>query len=257
MYSLDINFLKDRPTYQKNFDKKERKPIKLGNLTPVYVGVGVGLFFPIVLGCGLGFLQARTGDLQQQVAKLDSLSKSLDSKLGDINKIKQDTENTQQETQALVTVFNQIRPWSAMLQDLRDRIPTTVQIETIKQIAATVPPPGKQVKNATNPDINPAGGIEIQGSARSFNDVENFLLSLQQSHFLNSTKTEITTADLEPAPLSTNSAKTKPPEIVKYTIQSSLSAIPASDLIQELEKKGAVGLVARIREIKQIGVILK
>jgi type IV pilus assembly protein PilN len=31
--------------------------------------------------------------------------------------------------------------------------------------------------------------------------------------------------------------------------------VPASDLIQELEKKGTVGLVDRLRNIKKVGVI--
>ncbi len=155
-----------------------------------------------------------------------------------------------------MTVFDQIRPWSAMLQDLRDRIPTAVQIENIKQIPPIVPVAGQ-------PPANPAGGLEITGLARSFNDVNDFLLSLQQSRFLKPTESRILTATLVDAPLPPGAGQSpagvtiKLPQVVKYTIQSGMSDIPASELIRELEKKGTVGLVTRIRSMQQTGVISK
>jgi type IV pilus assembly protein PilN len=42
---------------------------------------------------------------------------------------------------------------------------------------------------------------------------------------------------------------------VRYTIQSNVSDIPASELMRELEQKGSVGLVNRIRSMQKIGVI--
>ncbi len=49
----------------------------------------------------------------------------------------------------------------------------------------------------------------------------------------------------------------KPDKIVKYTIQSNLNDVPATQLIRELEQKGTVGLVTRLRSIQQTGVISK
>jgi type IV pilus assembly protein PilN len=86
-------------------------------------------------------------------------------------------------------------------------------------------------------------------------------LSLQQSQFLQSSSSRITTASLIEFPLppgsnqSPNDEKIKLPKVVKYTIKSTVSDVPASQLIRELEKKGAVGLVARIRSIQKIGAI--
>lgn len=254
MYSLDINFLKDRPAYQKNSDKKPGKPVQIGDLRPVYLGVGIGLSFPILVACGWLFLQAQSGKLAQEIAVLEGQKADLDAKIGNINKIQQETAAIKGETKALVTVFDQIRPWSAMLQDLRDRIPALVQIENIKQIPPVVPVKGE-------PPTNPAGGLEINGFASSFNDVNDFLLILEKSKFLNSSESRIITAELVDAQLppgfNSSSLRIKPPKVVKYTIQSSLTDIPASQLLQELEKKGTVGLVARIRSMQQTGVISK
>ncbi|MEH2013913.1 PilN domain-containing protein [Nostoc sp.] len=258
MYSLDVNFLKDRPAYQEQPKRKGGISLNLptGNLTPVYVGVAIGVGLPALLGVSWWFLQGKIVELNGQIAQLDQESKRLDTEIGNINKIKAETNAIKGETQALVTVFDQIRPWSAMLQDLRDRTPAAVQIENIKQI----PPIAAAVGQPAN---NPAGGLEITGLARSFNDVNDFLLILQQSQFLKSTESRILTATLVDAPLTPGVGQPitgviiKPPQLVKYTIQSSMNDVPASELIRELEKKGTVGLVTRIRSMQQTGVIPK
>ncbi|MDD1458402.1 fimbrial protein, partial [Dolichospermum sp. ST_sed7] len=72
MYSLDINFLKDRPEYQKQTTTKaKRTPIQLGNLIPVYIGVGVGLVFPALMFIGLSVLEGKTAELTQGIAKIE------------------------------------------------------------------------------------------------------------------------------------------------------------------------------------------
>lgn len=257
MYSLEINFLKDRTPYQNNSEKKKKEKINIpvGNLTPVYLGITLGLFFPALAGFCLWLLQGKNAELQENVAKLEQEKQQLEQQIKNINQIKEETNKVKGETQTLVTVFDQIRPWSAMLQELRDRIPPTVQVENIKQIP---PAPTEQGK----PAPNPAGGVEMTGLARTFNDVNDFMLTLQGSHFFKSTDTKIITAELVDAPIPPGVATIrgvafKPPQIVKYTIQSTLSDVPASVLMRELEQKGTVGLVARIRSLQQTGVIPK
>lgn len=255
MYGLDVNFLKDRKPEPRESGKTRRAPINAGDLTPVYIGVAVGLALPIFVAGGWWFLQAKNTEIGEKNAQLEQQNQQLEAQIGSINKIKEETAKVKGETQALVTVFDQIRPWSAMLQDLRDRIPATVQIENIKQIAPTTAAEGQ-------PPANPAGGVEITGFARTFNDVNDFLLTLQQSRFLKSTEGKITTAELVDAPLPSSPAPVngvliKPPQIVKYTIQSSMSDVPASELTRELEQKGTIGLVSRIRSLQQTGVLSK
>ncbi|MBE9208313.1 PilN domain-containing protein [Nostoc sp. LEGE 06077] len=254
MYSLDVNFLKDRPIYQNKSDRKAGRKLPAGDPKPIVLGVGLGLCLPIFAGAGWWILQGKNGELEQNIAQLQQEVTKLDTEIGNINKIKEETNAVKGETQSLVTVFDQIRPWSAMLQDLRDRIPAAVQIENVKQIPPIAAAEGQ-------PPSNPAGGIEITGVARSFNEVNDFLLSLQQSQFLKASESRITTANLIDAPLpptaATSKVQIKPPPIVKYSIQSSLSDVPASELVRELEQKGTIGLVARIRTMQQTGVIPK
>jgi type IV pilus assembly protein PilN len=267
MYSLDINFLKDRPEHQKQAETKvNSKPFQfqLGNsdLIPVYIGLGLGLVLPGLVFGSLSILQGKTDQLTQEISKIEEEGKSLDSRIANIKKIKAETAGINSQTKALVTVFDQIRPWSAMLQDLRDRIPSKVQIETIKQVAGPLPAKGA----VTEIPSNPAGYLEISGYAMSYNFVNDFALSLGQSKFLNPLETKIVTAELVDAPAITgfmlpktdvSNVKIKPLQLVKYTIKTGLSSVPASDLIQELEKKGTVGLVDRLRNIKKVGVIVK
>ncbi len=256
MYSLDINFLKDRVTDQKSpGNQPTRIKLPVGNLTPLYIGVAIGVFFPALVGTGLWFLQGKNTELEQNIAQLEQENQSLEAQIGSIKKIREETNSIKGETQSLVAVFDQIRPWSAMLQDLRDRIPATVQIETVKQTPPVAAAEGQ-------PSPNPAGGVEISGLARSFNDVNDFLLTLQQSAFFKGTEAKIVSAELVDAPVTIaarglTGPAIKPPQVVKYTIQSTLSDVPASDLVRELEKKGTVGLVARIRSLQQTGVFQK
>ncbi|MDJ0798423.1 MAG: PilN domain-containing protein [Calothrix sp. MO_167.B12] len=260
MYSLDINFLQDRPEFQKNSPRQNTNKISLpvGDLTLVYVGLAIGICIPALVGGGWWFLEAKNTELEGKIAQLEQENKKLDTTIGNINKIKSQTKAIQAEGQALVSVFDQIRPWSAMLQDLRDRIPATVQIENITQT-----PPRAAAKG--EPPPNPAGGIQIVGKARSFNDVNDFLLTLQKSSFLKAEETKIIRASLikgtAPRVLTgrrlPGAAPLTKPDLVQYTIRSTMSNIPASELIRELEQKGTVGLVTRIRNLQQTGVLKK
>lgn len=259
MYSLDINFIKDRP--EDKLDQGTRRSKRrraASNMTALYLGLGAGTLLPAVVGAGWFYLQNQNGQLEQEVAQLDAQLNSLGIKEQEIQKIQEETNQINAQTQALATVFNQIRPWSATMQDVGDRIPAAVQIETIKQIAPAAPQEGTE-----SPPIA-AGGIEISGFARSFNDVNDFVLTLQQSPFFKSTDTKIVTAELTESPVpaagnaqSATVVPVKPPQIVRYTIQSSLSDVPASELLRELERKGTLGLVNRIRTLQQKGVIQK
>jgi type IV pilus assembly protein PilN len=257
VYSLDINFLKDRaPSPNPSGGTKIKTPVSPGDLTPLYIGGAVAAFSLAIAGTGWWILQGQNEQLQQNIAQLEQENQKLEAEIGNINKIRQEITQVKSETQALVTVFDQIRPWSAILQDVRERIPSSVQLESIKHMAASAPgastpPPAGQAQPSS------AGGIEVGGFARSFADVNDFLVTLQQSRFLKAKDVRITNAELTeaPAPPGGIPQGAKLPKVVKYTIQSSLSDVPASELMRELEQKGTVGLVARIRSLQQTGAL--
>ena len=255
MYSLDINFLKDRPGgpgQGNQGETKKKAAIPLGDMTPIYIGVAVAVILPGLLGLGLLYVQGQNASIDEQITALEGKNQELESKLGNIKQKEQEIAAIKTETQALVSVFDQIRPWSAMLQSLRVRIPARVRIENVKQI-----PPQRSRNGAA---VNLAGGIQISGTARSFNDVNDFLLSLQQSPLFKSSEGKIVTAELIDGPLPDNipdGVSYKPPQIVRYTIVSQLTDVPASELMRELEQRGAVGLVNRIRNLQRTGVFQK
>lgn len=174
MYGLDVNFLKDRATFQSNSSEKKRgrkAPVAAGDFTPLFIGGAVAAFTLALVGTGWWFLQAKNGELEQNIAQLEQENQKLEAEIGNINKIRAEITQVKSETQALVTVFDQIRPWSAMLQDVRDRIPATVQLDSVKQIT----PPAPATSNADAPvPANNASAIEIAGFSRTFNDVNDF-----------------------------------------------------------------------------------
>lgn len=268
MYSIDINFLKDRAEH-KSYKSTSRGKLSLpiGKLSPIYLGLAAGLIFPAAVGASWLLVQSQNTQLENEVAAVEGELNRLGIQAENIKQVQAQTSQIQAETRALATVFNQIRPWSAMLQDLRDRIPKGVQIESIEQTAANAPQPAPQQNaNSTNSQPAPAtptpvGGIKISGIARSFGDVNDFLLTLKQSAFLQPSDTKIVTAELVDNPIAVPTSSSeqavaiKLPPVVKYTIESSVSNVPASEILRELERKGTFGLVTRIRTLQQKGVI--
>lgn len=284
MYSLDVNFLSDRPDYrppdQGSSPKKRQR--SAAAMTPLYIGIGVGLLLPALVG-GLWFV------LQQQIAQKEQEETALNAQLQRLQieeqKIARLNEQIQQvnaETQALATVFNQIKPWSAMLQDIRERVPPGLQIGTVTQTkevpknqpAAASPPPRSQPNNARAKNAQaaqaqaqaastprPAMKLEIQGTARSFDDVGYFLVTLKRSPFFKGDETQLVKAQLVENRTKLEVPKTQNqgqrvtytlPKVVEYTISTSISDTPASELLRELDRKGAVGLVTRIRTLQEI-----
>ena len=142
--------------------------------------------------------------------------------------------------------------------------------------------PGKKAETPVTPaaplaaDV-PTTKLDITGTAKSFDEVNNFILTLKQSAFFNPDETQlINTSMMAPvvvdqikppvvAPVATATATGTPiipikpkkleVRLVEYKIQTTLKRIPAADLMRELERKGAVGLVARLKSLQQQQVI--
>ncbi|KGF73429.1 hypothetical protein DO97_20385 [Neosynechococcus sphagnicola sy1] len=290
MYGLDINFLSDR------LERPEAsggiiRAVNPESPVPLIAGIATGVLLPVVVGGLWLLLQNQNSNLEQQQAELDNQLKNLTTQLKDVAAIRSQISQVTGDTDALVGIFNQIKPWSALLQDIRDRTPPGIQIAAVKQ---TEPPPVPVVSTpspspsaspkaaaagapatpaaatpaapatpAPPPPPPPIANLEISGVARSFSDINDFILILQQSPFLQTGTTRLikadlidnpTQVDLSKAPLATG-AIVKMPKVVAYTIQTSLSDVPASELISELNRNGAVGLVSRIETLKTKGVI--
>jgi type IV pilus assembly protein PilN len=203
-----------------------------------------------------------------------------------IDKIKKQTADIKDQTTGLATVFDQLKPWSAMLQDIRDRTPAGVQITCVAQTlpststdslancqavqpATSTPPAPAAATAVTDPTIPTTDMVVISGRTYDYNNINNLILVLQQSPFFRAEQTKLLTSELKDFPsgevqlaqLSSNNigggTQPKPTKVVEFTIKTHLSDKPASDpiLLRELQRKGALGLVTRIETLQQKGVL--
>jgi type IV pilus assembly protein PilN len=273
MYSLDINFLNDRPEYKPEAAARTKaaRPAVAESKQPLYLGLLAAILLPGLALGGLLYLQSQNAELDRQDRDLESKLGALKASQQRMQSIRNEIALVRDETQALASVFNQIKPWSAMMQDLRDRIPPNVQVTEVKQLpppaatAAPTPAASPQAGAAPANVLPPSGSIQVSGVANTFSEINDFLLLLQKSNFLKADATRIVTAELtelqaieqisiEDLPQESGDPP-KLPRQVRFQIETALSDVPASELLRELDRKGAAGLVTRIESLQQKGVI--
>ena len=223
----------------------------IGTAVAIAACAGVGGYWLI--------LQNNQKSLAAENAVLDSRLAELQQKLAQVETVRQQTAAIETEIQALASVFERIRPWSAIVRDVQSRVPTRTQILSLTQTAgaadtsAAVDPAAAAAAGST------AGGLTITGNACSFDDVNDFLLTLQNSPFLVGESVKITAATLgEPVPGTCpgGTDNGEPLELVSYTITSDIESIPAVALLDELNRQQeSTGLAARIRALQATGAI--
>jgi type IV pilus assembly protein PilN len=308
MYNLDINFLKDRSEYSgasargpagRSTVRGSGGRVSAGRRSSgsganvLAIGALVGLLPLALVGLGWGWLAFTKQSNENKLAEVKVQVAEIEQKEKERDKARTDLQAAKSQIEALTGVFSNIKPWSAMSQDLRDRLPSGVQITEILQktevppavVAAPTTPTTAQVA-ASGTQVSPAaaaaptpvlqepiGRIEISGAADNFDRVNDFLVVLLKSNFLNADKTKIVTSERQsevPVPLSavpipngqSNSNSQinatdlpKLPAKVTFKIETELANVSTDELLRELERKGAVGLVSRIDALKQKGVI--
>lgn len=244
MYSLDINFLRDRHS-----DEAPESPVEKQTFSgstesklPLIAGAIAMIVLPAMSGGYLWFLNKQKAEMTSEIQAIDAEITQRQAKSQEIEALQGQLAQINAQNEALVSVFNQIKPWSAILEDISDRIPVGVQINSIEQ-------------NENQ--------LTINGVARSYTDVNNLLLALQQSSFLKAEQTTINSAQetSNPAAIERDDAPTnitfELPEVVSYNISTELSDVGASEILAELTDKGAVGLVTRIRTLERKGAITR
>lgn len=268
MYSLDINFLNDRPEYRP--EPTGRRPKGVGvdpaDKRVTLLGIGAAVALIALSGGAWFFLQTQNSGLRTRLADLNEKLGVLKAEQSKYEGIVAQTKQIREETGALAGVFNAIKPWSAMFEDISSRTPPRVRILEIAEQelpANERPSPGPSPSPGAAP-APPPRTIEITGQAATFNDVNDFLLVLQRSQFLKADQTRILTATLgqertlTPLRLGQEAGGTDTqiklaPEVT-FTIRTALTDVPASELVQELETRRATGLVTRIEALQRKGV---
>ena len=130
-------------------------------------------------------------------------------------------------------------PVSSIADDIRKRTPLTVQIKSISQTSV---PPSPQ-----NP--NQSSTINLDGTTTSYNELNDYLLLLKASPLLDGENTKLVSSSLQEA------TKEKNFTLVNFQVQTAITSKSPSELLPELQKSGADGLVARVNLLRQQGVI--
>ncbi|MEL6554310.1 MAG: PilN domain-containing protein [Cyanobacteria bacterium J06621_11] len=249
MYGIDINFLNDRSDRPVDALATVIQPKSSGaskRMLPVIGGVigalvalgGVGGYW-LILNRQQTTLTAESGMLDSQLAELQQ-------KLSQVDTVRQQTAAVNGEIQSLAGVFERIRPWSAIVRDMQGRIPARTQISKI-------------VQQAPAEGGSPAGAIELGGNACSFDDVNDFMLTLKKSPFLESETIKIVNAALGssvPGRCPGAAETEEESQLVTYTITGDIKSLPAAALLDELNRQQeSTGLAARIRALQTTGAI--
>lgn len=259
MYSIDINFLNDReerPVLATQSSSIARQPTS--DRTPIAIGLGVMIAALAGVGGFFGLLKYQESTLQQRQAELDAQLTELQAKLEQVDRIKAETEAARSESRALASVFTKIRPWSAIVKDIQNRIPTRAQLSQVSQTAGEPTPPAE----GGEPVAPEAGGISVNGTACSFDDVNDFILTLKNSPFLESETVKLTTSSLGGDVLGRcpgEAQRDEPTQLVDYTIAGNVKSVSTEQfdrLLAELENQQAsVGLSSRLKALLETGVL--
>ncbi|HSM82229.1 MAG TPA: PilN domain-containing protein [Nodosilinea sp.] len=257
MYSLDINFLKDREV--RVFEAKPRARqggAPVGDRRPLFLGLAAALVPLALVGGYWAVTRSQVNQLQARSAALDTEIAQLQTQLAEISGIQGQIDLVRAENNAFAAVFNEIVPWSALLQDIRTRTPARVQILSLSQTAGST----SEIDPTTTPPR--AGGISIEGVSCSYDEINDFALVLQRSPLLQSSTVAIAQAQQQPTLLDPTiqgrcpgTPVGDPDFLVDYGINANITNTPASQLIDELERQGTVGLVSRLRALREKGVI--
>jgi len=221
MYSIDINFLNDRQAPEQI---SPGQTIQIADSQFLIYG-GVVAFLALAIAGGFYFFVDY--NLQQELqkkAQLDAEKTRLDGELTEVQGAQAGLDQIQARTNELLTLFVGQLPTYAILSDFSRRTPDTIQINNFAENARA---------------------IQLDGSARDYQALNDYLLLLKSSPFLDPDSTKLTSATLG----------TEANATVKFTIQTAVTTKRADALLKELQEAEATGLLVRLSKLKQEGII--
>jgi type IV pilus assembly protein PilN len=241
MYSLDINFLKDpqrkpEEAIASTKAKKQKQPI--GDMVPIIAGLLIMVLLPALAGLGLFLINGKKTEVNAEIAQLEEQIRQAQAQNTQLQTLQGEFTLIKAQTDAFVNIFNQIQPISAIFQDLLDQVPQGIQIDSV---------------------IQAEDQITITGISTSYYEANDFLLTLKKSGFFVTEETYLTSVSLTENPTTVENIPdnliVEFPQVVNYTVQTKIQSRPASEILDELNRKGAGGLVSRIKILQEKGVI--
>lgn len=242
MYDININFLKDRKLDTQTqggtlFRKKKATP--LTEKLPMLIGGGIAVGLIALVVGGFFLLNNQKTNTKQAIAQLDAEIQRLQGQSSQVKQIESEIDVVNQEIEILMSVFNRIKPWSALLAEIGAMTPANVQIESIVQ--------------TDNRDLT------ITGMADSYENVNDFLLSLRDSPLLRSSRTKLANSKWTDNPNDVDDngkdIDVSLPEVVEFEIITEITRDPSPEFINLLNRRGAIGLVTRLNTLKRKGAL--
>jgi type IV pilus assembly protein PilN len=227
MYTPEINFLKERTD----------RPAGAGSAGSMSPGMAQGIqngASAMIVGTAIAailvgsyftlqfFTGNRLRELETQQAKVNTDLSQAQAELARLQGLQQELTTTQARTTALKSFFNQMQPWSAILQDIRNQVPADVWITEIAAAGKTV---------------------TVNGQSLSFDQINDFQLTLLQSPLV---------ADVNLMNATFDPGNDKAGPSVTYSMEVSLADRPLEDLLGKLETSGSTGLVRKIEILRSL-----
>jgi len=264
MYSLDINFLNDRPEFAP--ESAAAAPVAAtANPLPVIIGLIVAIALPAGTFGAKIYLEGERTKFTTERDNLTTELANINAQLGQVTTLEAEETKINDEIQSLVGVFGKVQPMSALLQEVSNRLPGSLRMDTLGISGTT---------------------LTISGTSSAYADLTDFLLVLKQSKFLQPEAIKLTSSapgssplqvqveyleDIIAATAQANNPDAPPPpvrppeerpqvkytlpEVVNYSITAELTNPEATTVLDELRTLGAMGVVERVELLQQRGII--
>jgi type IV pilus assembly protein PilN len=224
MFNLDINFLKDRePEAQ---ERVAAAPIADSQFLIIGGAVAAGLVTIVTIMYFVA--QTQIDSLQAELATLTTQEQALDAQLKVIGGSEASIKVVEERNRALVALLVKDIPTSVLMQDIKIRTPSSVQVSSIAQAGKV---------------------LTIIGQSTGYDEANDFLLLLQRSPYLDPKATKLASAKQQAA------QKDVAVTLVDYQITTSLTPSTTDKLVADLEKSEAQGAVTRVKFLQEKGVI--
>lgn len=230
MFVPEINFLRDQAGrtaansgYTPAPDFNESSP---GGIDPLLIGAAVPILsLAAVAGLTL-FFNSQVSAKEASVAELDGRISTLNQQIASINSLKKEIESERSRVEAVVNLFDLSRPWSAVLEDLRRRVPEGVWLSSLTSASA---------KDGYDT-------VQLEGKALDFQQVAALQLTLKDSPFVNDATVQDATKE---------DSKDGSPTTINYKIQVKLTGRKLREMVTALETTGSVGILEKLRRVQQ------
>lgn len=278
MYSLDVNFLKDRAIATSPGavakSKAPTRKVTLTELVPLIAGGGIGLLVLAIAGGWWGYQQLQLQQVNEQLMILDGEITALQQQNQRIQELTTEIDVAKRQTNGLAQVFARIFPWSAIIEDVRIRIPAGLQIRAFRVAtedgAAPAQPTATPLADGTTPaPVNVMPVVTLEGYADSYAAVNVFSVSLQRSAFFDGSTVRIAEAEqiADPHTLTApaqaggeqgGAVNIELPQVVRYSLTANirdLTTLSSDDLLAQLKSKQNLGSVIRLETLKERGLL--